>query len=97
MENKNKRFLFDSKNYKLLLISIFILLVGFFLMSGGGSNDPSEFNPEIYNFRRIRILINSIICIFLMNRYNQVKTTNTDVQFCVVAVKCSGDGIYHRS
>ena len=24
-------------------------------MSGGGSNDPSEFNPEIYNFRRIRL------------------------------------------
>ena len=47
MENKNrsKKFLFDSKNYKLLLISIFILLIGFFLMSGGGSNNPSEFNP----------------------------------------------------
>jgi hypothetical protein len=24
-------------------------------MSGGGSTDPNVFNPEIYNFRRIRL------------------------------------------
>ena len=24
-------------------------------MSGGGSDDPNVFNPEIYNFRRIRL------------------------------------------
>ena len=24
-------------------------------MSGGGSDDPSKFNSEIYNFRRIRL------------------------------------------
>ena len=57
MNNKerNKKFLFGSKNYKLLVISIVILLIGFILMSGGGSDDPSRFNSEIYNFRRIRL------------------------------------------
>ncbi len=55
MENKNKRFLFGSNNYKLLLVSIIILFIGFLLMSGGGSDDPSKFNSEIYNFRRIRL------------------------------------------
>tara|TARA_B100001250_G_scaffold293922_1_gene255543 strand:- start:1349 stop:1585 length:237 start_codon:yes stop_codon:yes gene_type:complete len=54
-KNRNKKFLFGSNNYKLLLISIIILFTGFFLMSGGGSDDPSVFNPEIYNFRRIRL------------------------------------------
>ena len=55
-KNRNKKFLFDSKNYNLLLMSIFILLIGFFLMSGGSSNDPFKFNPEIYNFRRINCI-----------------------------------------
>ncbi len=55
MENKNKKFLFGSNNYKLLLVSIIILFIGFLLMSGGGSDDPSKFNSEIYNFRRIRL------------------------------------------
>ena len=75
MENKNrsKKFLFDSKNYKLLLISIFILLVGFFLMSGGGSSDPSEFNPEIYNFRRIRLAPTLVIIGFLFSIFSILK------------------------
>ena len=72
-KNKNKRFLFDSKNYKLLLISIFILLVGFFLMSGGGSNDPSVFNPEIYNFRRIRLAPTLVIIGFLFSIFSILK------------------------
>ena len=69
-KNRNKKFLFDSKNYKLLLISIFILLVGFFLMSGGASSDPSEFNPEIYNFRRIRLAPTIVIIGFLFSIYS---------------------------
>ena len=72
-KNRNKRFLFDSKNYKLLLISIFILLVGFFLMSGGGSNDPSEFNSEIYNFRRIRLAPTLVIIGFLFSIFSILK------------------------
>ena len=75
MENKNrsKKFLFDSKNYKLLLISIFILLVGFFLMSGGGSSDSSKFNPEIYNFRRIRLAPTLVIIGFLFSIFSILK------------------------
>ena len=72
-KNRNKRFLFDSKNYKLLLISIFILLIGFFLMSGGGSNDPSEFNLEIYNFRRIRLAPTLVIIGFLFSIFSILK------------------------
>ena len=36
------------------MFNCFIIL-GFILMSGGGSDDPTIFNPEIYNFRRIRL------------------------------------------
>jgi hypothetical protein len=31
------------------------MTLGFILMSGGKSTDPNIFNPEIYNFRRIRL------------------------------------------
>jgi hypothetical protein len=31
------------------------MVLGFLLMSGGKSTDPNVFNPEIYNFRRIRL------------------------------------------
>ena len=73
-KNRNKKFLFYSKNYKLLLVSIFILLVGFFLMSGGGSSDPSKFNPEIYNFRRIRLAPTLVIIGFLFSIFSILKS-----------------------
>ena len=72
-KNRNKRFLFGSKNYKLLLISIVILLIGFFLMSGGGSNDPTKFNSEIYNFRRIRLAPTLVIIGFLFSIFSILK------------------------
>ena len=75
MDNKerNKKFLFGSKNYKLLLISIVILLIGFILMSGGGSDDPSRFNSEIYNFRRIRLAPTLVIIGFLFSVFSILK------------------------
>lgn len=51
----SKKFLFGSKNYKVLLIAIAFISFGFVLMSGGGSQDPNVFNNEIFSFRRIRL------------------------------------------
>ena len=50
-----KEFAFDSSNYKLLLIGLVIIIVGFILMSGGGVDDPNEFSEDIFNFRRITL------------------------------------------
>jgi len=36
-----------------MLIGLGVIALGFILMSGGGSDDPTVFNPEIYNWRRI--------------------------------------------
>lgn len=56
MENNNKpEFLFDKVNYRILLVGLAIIAIGFILMSGGGSDDPNVFNEEIFNFRRIRL------------------------------------------
>jgi len=38
-----------------MFIGLALISLGFILMSGGGSEDPNVFNPEIYNFRRIRL------------------------------------------
>ena len=50
-----KDYLFNKRRYGYLILSIFIIGIGFVLMSGGESNDPDIFNIEIYNFRRIRL------------------------------------------
>ncbi len=48
-------FIFGKRNYKFMFIGLACISLGFILMSGGGSNDPNVFNPEIFNFRRIRL------------------------------------------
>ncbi len=50
-----KNFVFERKNYKFMLIGIAFITLGFILMTGGGSDDPTVFNPEIYSWRRIRL------------------------------------------
>ena len=58
MKNKkpsNKELLFTKKNYLISFIGIIFIIIGYVMMSGGGSNDPNIFNYEIYNFRRIKV------------------------------------------
>tara|TARA_B100000902_G_scaffold162395_1_gene157720 strand:- start:261 stop:494 length:234 start_codon:yes stop_codon:yes gene_type:complete len=61
-----KKFLFGKKNYIFLLLSTTIIALGFLLMSGGGSKDPNIFNPEIFNFRRIKLAPTIIIFGFIL-------------------------------
>ena len=53
-DNKSE-FLFGKRNYLIMLVGLAFIGLGFILMTGGGSDDPSIFNKEIYNFRRIRL------------------------------------------
>ena len=53
-KNKNN-FIFKKRNYKIMILGLIVIAVGFILMSGGGSEDPNIFSPDIYNFRRIRL------------------------------------------
>jgi len=48
-------FIFEKKNYKFMLIGLAFITLGFILMAGGDSDDPNFFNPEIYDWRRIRL------------------------------------------
>jgi hypothetical protein len=51
----SRSFVFERKNFKFMLIGLGFICLGFVLMAGGGSDDPNVFNPEIYNWRRIRL------------------------------------------
>lgn len=42
-------------SYKMILIGLGIVLLGFILMMGGGSDSPDEFNYDIFSFRRITL------------------------------------------
>jgi hypothetical protein len=52
---ENTGFALGKENYKLMAIGFAIIVVGFILMAGGGTDDPNVFNPEIFSFRRITL------------------------------------------
>ena len=74
MENNNKPvFLFDKVNYKILLVGLAVIALGFILMSGGGSEDPNVFNKEIFSFRRIRLAPTVVLIGFGITIYSILK------------------------
>ena len=64
-----KRPLLDRRNYQLILLGIILIAIGFILMSGGRSDQPEVFNPEIYNFKRIRLAPTLIIIGLALQAY----------------------------
>lgn len=68
-----QEFLFDDINYKILLIGIAVIAIGFILMAGGGSTDPNVFNEEIFNFRRIRLAPTTVLIGFGITIYSIFK------------------------
>lgn len=48
-------FALGKENYKLMAIGFAIIVVGFILLAGGGSDDPNVFSEDIFNFRRLTL------------------------------------------
>jgi len=71
-ENKTD-FIFTKKNFRVMLIGIAFIIIGFILMSGGGSDDPTIFSDEIYNLTRIRIAPAFIITGFIIQVFAILK------------------------
>ena len=53
---------FGKQNYQLLIGGIVILIIGYLLMIGGGSDNPNEFN-EAELFSTIRITVAPILIV----------------------------------
>ncbi|MCL2168026.1 MAG: DUF3098 domain-containing protein [Lentimicrobiaceae bacterium] len=49
----NKQPLFRKINYILIGVGILFLILGYILLSGGGSKDPEVFSDAIFNTRRL--------------------------------------------
>jgi len=52
MDRKNLAF--DKVNFILLAVSMAVVILGFLLMSGGGSTE-TEYNPDIFSAMRIKV------------------------------------------
>ena len=53
-------FAFGRMNYILLAICMALVIIGFLLMSGGGSSETA-YNPDIFSVRRIKVA--PIVCL----------------------------------
>ncbi|GEP51501.1 hypothetical protein FNO01nite_21730 [Flavobacterium noncentrifugens] len=81
MKDTNKEhsdFLFDKVNYKILLIGIAVIALGFILMAGGGSDDPKVFSEDIFNFRRIRLAPTTVLIGFGITIWSILKNPKKD-------------------
>jgi hypothetical protein len=70
---QKQEFLFDTVNYKILLIGIGVIALGFILMSGGGSDNPNVFNEDVFSFRRIRLAPTTVLIGFGITIYSIFK------------------------
>ncbi len=48
-----ERFAIPKRNFIYILAGLGIMVIGYILMAGGGSDNMNVFNPAIFSFRRI--------------------------------------------
>jgi hypothetical protein len=51
-QTDDSRMPLSRKNYILMLAGLGIIIIGFVLMTGGGSDDPEVFNYDMFSWRR---------------------------------------------
>lgn len=51
----NNNFALPKKNLLWMILGFGVMVLGFILLAGGGSSEPSSFSPEIFSFRRLYI------------------------------------------
>lgn len=51
---EKRDFAFDKVNYILLAVGMAVVVIGFLLMSGGGSTETA-YEPDIFSARRIKV------------------------------------------
>lgn len=46
---------FGKQNYIIFIAGVVLIVLGYLLMIGGGSDDPNVFNPAIFDAQRITV------------------------------------------
>lgn len=80
-----KVFAFDRTNFILLAVGMAVVIIGFILMSGSGSTEE-QFNPAIFEARRIKVA--PIVCLFgylfmvyaIVRKPHSKKDSNTAIE-----------------
>ena len=75
---KKPEFLFSATNYKILIIGLVVIALGFILMSGGANENPNVFNEEVYSFRRIRLAPTVVLIGFGITIYSILKKSKSE-------------------
>lgn len=76
--DSNFDFALGSQNYKLLAIGFAIIILGFVLIVGGGSEDPNVFDESIYDFRHITLAPMVVLAGFVFEFYAIMKRPKDD-------------------
>ncbi len=77
-EIKETGFALGKENYKLMAIGFAVIVVGFILLSGGGSDDPNVFSEDIFSFRRLTIAPIVLLAGFIFEIYAIMKKPKED-------------------
>jgi len=72
-EKEKVDFAFGRINYTLMLSGIGLILLGFILMSGGGTKDPNVFSEDIFSPVRITVAPLLVLAGFVLEIYAIVK------------------------
>ncbi len=72
-EERDPRLPLARRNYVWLLAGFGIVLLGFVLMAGGGSDSPDEFNYAMFSWRRISLAPILVIGGFVVEIYAIMK------------------------
>ena len=61
-KEKESKMAMTQKGLRLLVAGLLVMLAGYILLSGGGSDDPAVFNWAMFNFQRLVAAPLVIIC-----------------------------------
>ena len=75
---KDPRFALGKRNYILMLIGLAVIVIGFILMAGGGSDDPNTFDPSMFSFRRITLAPIVVLAGFAFEIYAIMKKSKPE-------------------
>ena len=70
---KKEQMILPAKNLKVMRIGVAVIVVGFLLMTGGGSSDPTVFNEEMFSFRRITLAPIVVLAGFVVIAFSIMK------------------------
>ncbi|GAB5538837.1 MAG: DUF3098 domain-containing protein [Salibacteraceae bacterium] len=72
-QNTTSEFPLEKQNFILIAAGAVTVIIGFFLMSGGGADDVSSFSPDVFSFRRMYIAPITILVGYGLVMYGIIK------------------------